>query len=140
MIGYWEAYLLLCLWQYTLKLDKGDYTLRLQVRHDRKEMLDKLKDMVLLIDQKLSSSLSVDVYQTVNGALNGKAKFGSTMTVPRGGSVPVFVPPIPDDKLPKGASLGQILTGQVTFRKEWARKEGKKTKQVIFQVTFFIFS
>ncbi|XP_041482803.1 tripeptidyl-peptidase 2-like isoform X1 [Lytechinus variegatus] len=111
--------------QYTLKLDKGDYTLRLQVRHDKKEMLDKLKDMVLLIDQKLSSSLSVDVYQTVNGALNGKAKFGSTMTVPRGSSVPLFIPPIPDDKLPKGASLGQILTGQVTFAKS---ELGKKVK------------
>ncbi|XP_071511287.1 tripeptidyl-peptidase 2-like [Diadema antillarum] len=111
--------------QYTLKLDKGDYTLRLQVRHERKEMLDKLRDMVLLIDQKLSSSLSVDVYQTVNGALAGKAKFGSTVTVSRGGCVPIFIPPIPDDKLPKGASLGQILTGTVTFAKS---ELGKKVR------------
>ena len=88
-------------------------------------MLDKLKDMVLLIDQKLSSSLSVDIYQTINGALTGKSKFGSTLNIPAGSRVPVFVPPIPDDKLPKGASLGQILTGTVTFAKS---ELGKKVK------------
>ena len=102
--------------QYTIKLDKGDYTIRLQVRHENKELLEKLKDMVMLIDQKLSSSLSVDCFQTMSSALNGKNKF-NTMTLPAGGSVAVFIPPVPDDKLPKGASLGQMLTGTITLAK-----------------------
>ncbi|XP_072034385.1 tripeptidyl-peptidase 2-like isoform X2 [Amphiura filiformis] len=102
--------------QYTMKLDKGDYTLRLQVRHEKKELLEKLKDMVMLIDQKLSSSLTVDTYPTVAGALIGKSKF-TTMSLQPGTSGSVFIPPIPDDKLPKGASLGQMLTGIATYGK-----------------------
>ena len=99
-----------------MKLDKGDYTLRLQVRHEKKELLDKLKDMVMLIDQKLSSSLTVDTYPTMAGALINKNKF-TTMTLQPGTCASVFIPPIPDDKLPKGASLGQMLTGTVTYGK-----------------------
>ncbi|XP_071798150.1 tripeptidyl-peptidase 2-like isoform X2 [Asterias amurensis] len=101
---------------YTMKLDKGDYTIRLQVRHENRDLLEKLKDMVMLIDQKLSSSLSVDCFQSVTSALNGKSKF-NTATVQAGGSVAVFIPPVPDDKLPKGASLGQMLTGTITLAK-----------------------
>ncbi|XP_071839220.1 tripeptidyl-peptidase 2-like isoform X2 [Apostichopus japonicus] len=108
--------------QYTLKLDKGDYTLKLQVRHEKKDMLERLKEMVILIDQKLSSSLSVDVFSTHAAAIAGKNKI-SSMTLAAGSSVPIFIPPIPDDKLPKGASLGQILTGTVTFGKSEAGKK-----------------
>lgn len=108
--------------QYTLKLDKGDYTLKLQVRHEKKDMLERLKEMVILIDQKLSSSLSVDVYSTHAAAIAGKNKI-SSMSLAPGSSVPIFIPPIPDDKLPKGASLGQILTGTVTFGKSEAGKK-----------------
>ncbi|KAJ8030831.1 Tripeptidyl-peptidase 2 [Holothuria leucospilota] len=108
--------------QYTLKLDKGDYTLKLQVRHEKKDMLERLKEMVILIDQKLSSSLSVDVYSTHAAAIAGKNKISSISLQP-GTSVPIFIPPIPDDKLPKGASLGQILTGTVTLGKSEAGKK-----------------
>ncbi|XP_022098727.1 tripeptidyl-peptidase 2-like isoform X1 [Acanthaster planci] len=113
--------------QYTIKLDKGDYTIRLQVRHEHKDLLEKLKDMVMLIDQKLSSSLNVDCYQTMSNALNGKSKF-NTVTVQSGDSVAVFVPPVSDDKLPKGASLGQMLTGTITLAKHEPGKTGRRKK------------
>ncbi|XP_071949542.1 tripeptidyl-peptidase 2-like isoform X2 [Antedon mediterranea] len=102
--------------QYTLKLEKGDYTLRFQVRHEKKEMLEKIKDMVMLIDQKLSTSFTIDMFPSVLSALNGKNKF-NTMNLMAGNSVPIFIPPIPDDRLPKGATLGQILTGTMTLAK-----------------------
>ncbi|XP_033096394.1 tripeptidyl-peptidase 2-like isoform X2 [Anneissia japonica] len=102
--------------QYTLKLEKGDYTLRLQVRHEKKEMLEKIKDMVMLIDQKLSTSFTIDTFPSILSALSGKNKF-NTVNLMAGSSVPIFIPPIPDDRLPKGATLGQILTGTMTLAK-----------------------
>ncbi|XP_070539380.1 tripeptidyl-peptidase 2-like isoform X2 [Ptychodera flava] len=102
--------------QYTLKLEKGDYTIRMQIRHEKKEMLEKLKDLILLIEQKLSSSISLDVYSSYNGAMTGKQKYGNQKLCP-GEVSPMFVPPVAEDKLPKGALLGQYLTGTMSFSK-----------------------
>ncbi|XP_006813380.1 tripeptidyl-peptidase 2-like, partial [Saccoglossus kowalevskii] len=102
--------------QYSLKLDKGDYTIRMQIRHEKKEALDKLKDLLLLIEQKLSSTISLDVYTTMNGALTGKHKFGTQKLCP-GAMTACFIPPLSEDKLPKGALLGQYLTGTISFSK-----------------------
>ncbi|XP_077987332.1 tripeptidyl-peptidase 2-like [Glandiceps talaboti] len=102
--------------QYTLKLEKGDYTIRMQIRHEKKDMLEKLKDLILLIEQKLSSSISLDVHSSYNGAITGKQKFGNQKLAP-GGVCPVFIAPLAEDKLPKGALLGQYLTGTVSYSK-----------------------
>lgn len=83
--------------QYTYRLEKGDYTVRLQVRHEKRELLERVKDVPLLIQHKLSSSLSLDVYSTHSNALVGGKKF-STQTLTRGEICPLYVTPLPDDK------------------------------------------
>jgi hypothetical protein len=42
-------------------LPKGKYTIRLQVKHDRVALLEGLKDMLIVVDTKLSKSVSIPV-------------------------------------------------------------------------------
>ncbi|XP_075213625.1 uncharacterized protein LOC142319839 [Lycorma delicatula] len=75
------------------------YTLKLQVRHERKDLLEKLKDLPMLLSQKLPSQISLDVYASHSQALkNGKKMSGAI--VPVGNfSLPVYIAPLPNDKL-----------------------------------------
>ncbi len=55
-----------------LQVDKEEYTLKVHVRSEHRPALERLTDMPLLLTSKLSSSVSVDVYQTfdqVKGSL-----------------------------------------------------------------------
>ena len=60
--------------KYTVKLDKGDYTIKMHIRHDRKEYLDKLSEMSLLLSQKLSNPITLDVYNSHQQAIIGGKK------------------------------------------------------------------
>ena len=45
-------------------MEKEDYVLKVHVRSENKDVLDKLTDMPLLISFKLTSSYSVDMYSS----------------------------------------------------------------------------
>ena len=52
-------------------LKKGDYTIRLQLRHDDAVLLDKMKDIPVVVERKLKEPLTVPVYATVRDAIKG---------------------------------------------------------------------
>ena len=79
------------------KLEKGEYVLRLHVRHEKKDLLEKLQDIPVLISQKLASTISLDVYGTHSQALIQGKKLNS-LTLPQGMAVPIFVAPLNSDK------------------------------------------
>lgn len=87
----------ICVLQYPIKLEKGDYTIRLQVRHDKKELLDKVKDMPLLLRHKLSTALTLDAYDSHAQALVNGKKFMSRMMLP-GQRLAVYLATLPDEK------------------------------------------
>ena len=59
--------------QYACKLEKGEYVIKAQVRHDSKEQLEKLKDIPLIVSHKLSQPISLDLFAHKNQAIvNGK--------------------------------------------------------------------
>ncbi len=90
-------YCMLFCFKYQTKLEKGDYTIRLQVRHEKKEMLEKLKDVPLLLHQKLALAMTLDTYDSHAQALIGGKKFTSTMMLP-GQRCAVYVAPLADDR------------------------------------------
>lgn len=44
------------------KLDKGDYTIKMHVRHERRELLEKIIDLPIQVVQKLQNQINLDVY------------------------------------------------------------------------------
>ena len=55
------TYRLLSVPQYSVRVEKGEYTLLMRIRHEKRELLEKLSDLSLQITFKLSSELRVSV-------------------------------------------------------------------------------
>ncbi|XP_066603717.1 tripeptidyl-peptidase 2 [Prorops nasuta] len=105
--------------KYTVqKIEKGDYTLKMHIRHEKKELLDRLIDMPLLLNQKLSAPISLDVYASQAQAMIGGKKM-VTASIPPGNILPLYIAPMTNEqKISKGASLGSYLQGTMTFCKD----------------------
>lgn len=101
--------------RYTKKVEKGDYTLLLQVRHERKEKLEKLKDLVVQIKQKLPSTIPLSAYSSWQKAFNGKKC--TNLSLGKGVLQPLYVAPLPSDKIPKNAKPGHFLLGSMSLLK-----------------------
>ena len=49
--------------KYGVKVEKDDYTIRVHVRSEKPELLEKLADMPLLVSSKISTATSMDIYR-----------------------------------------------------------------------------
>lgn len=79
------------------KLTKGDYTIRVQVRHEKKDLLEKMNEATLTAAFKLNSPLNLDIYSSYKGALLGDKKINScTLAALRPG--PLYVAQLSNDK------------------------------------------
>ncbi|KAL3289997.1 hypothetical protein HHI36_023375 [Cryptolaemus montrouzieri] len=116
--------------KYSVKLEKGDYVLRVQIRHEKKEYLDKLTDTPILIQQKLSSSITLDVFSSYQHAIVGGKKAG-TIHNTNSAVIPFYIAPLPLDKFPsKSNNPAQFLTGYITYAKD---DTGKKVDNYPFK-------
>lgn len=79
------------------KLNKGEYTIKVQVRHEKKDLLEKVNEATLTTTFKLSSSVSLDIYSSYKAALLGEKKVNS-LTVPALRSVPFYIAPLSAEK------------------------------------------
>ena len=75
-VGYSDAF------PATLKLDKGSYTLRLQIRHDSVALLESLKGLAITLERKLASSVRPVMYKRCRSCTQDCAVL--TIAVPRG--------------------------------------------------------
>lgn len=67
------------------------------MRHEKRDMLEKLKDVLVLLHHKLASTINLDVYASWANALSGGKKL-SALNMQKGTTYPIFVAPLPDDK------------------------------------------
>ena len=56
--------------KYSLKLDKGDYVIRLHVRHERSDLLEKFTELPMTIISKLPQEIKLDIYASYNAAIS----------------------------------------------------------------------
>lgn len=71
-------------------------SLALQVRHDSKDQLEKLKDMIVSIEQKLSPAITLETHSSRLASMKS-GKFTSCTRGP-GAGCPIYIMPLADDK------------------------------------------
>ncbi|CAF4861656.1 unnamed protein product [Pieris macdunnoughi] len=104
--------------KYSVKLEKGEYTVRLSVRHENKSLLERLQDVPLVVQQRLAQPITLDAYCSQSNALTGGKKF-TTASLSSGNLMPLYFTPVPADKISRSnLTVGQTLTGTVTFAKD----------------------
>ncbi|KAK8720628.1 hypothetical protein OTU49_013196 [Cherax quadricarinatus] len=106
--------------KYSIKLEKGDYTIRLHVRHERPDLLEKLSDLPLTVLTKLAQEVKLDVYSSLNAAVTAGKK-AQPVTLKAGTSQPVYLsaPSLSDKNLKSlGLTPGQALLGSLSFAKD----------------------
>ncbi|CAK1602567.1 unnamed protein product [Parnassius mnemosyne] len=104
--------------KYSVKLEKGEYVLRLNVRHDNRALLERLQELPVALQQRLPQPIALDVYCEHAQALTGGKKFTSA-SLASGNLLPLYFASVPADKLSRsGLTVGQTLSGTVTFAKD----------------------
>ncbi|KAL2642830.1 hypothetical protein R1flu_010417 [Riccia fluitans] len=101
-----------------VKLPKGDYLLRMLVRHDNVNYLEKLKKSPLLLDRKLEEKnyVKLNFFSHIDGALTGGEQLKGKTLAP-GEICPLYLASAVDDKLPKDSLLGSVLIGKLRWGK-----------------------
>ncbi|KAH8353988.1 hypothetical protein KR067_007682 [Drosophila pandora] len=102
------------------KLEKGDHTIRLQVRHEKRELLDKIAETNLVAVFKMSNVLSLDFYENYNQCVVGGRKFVSSTL--RGSTRVLYIAPITQERLGKANLPPQCawLSGNLIFPQDEA--------------------
>lgn len=80
-----------------IKLEKGEYVVRLQVRHEKKELLEKVAEISMLATFKLTAPIVFDTFASYKNAIQGNKKMTS-FVLNRNDTQPIFVTPLPNEK------------------------------------------
>lgn len=79
------------------KLNKGDYVIRVQVRQEKKDFLEKLNEATLTASFKLATPINLDVYASYRAALLAEKKISSCV-IGAARTVPLYVAPLSNEK------------------------------------------
>ncbi|XP_070069765.1 tripeptidyl-peptidase 2 isoform X1 [Drosophila takahashii] len=104
------------------KLEKGDYTVRLQVRHEKRELLEKISEANLVAAFKLTNALTLDFYENYNQCIVGGRKFVTALL--RGSTRVLYIAPITQERLNKANLPAQCawLSGNLVFPQDEAAR------------------
>jgi len=80
------------------KFDKGDYTIKMHVRHERRELLEKLIDLPVQVVQKLQNPLSLDVYSSHHQATIFGKKSSTFIMTPNSNLNTLNIGSLPNDR------------------------------------------
>ena len=85
------------------KLDKGEYVIKLQVRHEKRDLLEKVSETVMHASFKLASSVSLDIYKSYNTAVLANNKKITSIPMAPSSPKPIYVAPLSAEKVTKNA-------------------------------------
>ncbi|EGZ07893.1 hypothetical protein PHYSODRAFT_565047 [Phytophthora sojae] len=117
-------------------LKKGSYVVRAQVRHEDVSKLEKLKQMVLLLNHEIKEIPASVFGHQDDVALGGKPL--DKRSLPTGKYVPLFVGEPAHDKLPAGNAVGDVLTGKIYFGQKDGAIKGNGRRPGGFDITYVI--
>lgn len=80
------------------KLDKGDYTIKMHVRHERRELLEKIIDLPIQVVQKLQNPISLDVYSSHHQATIFGKKCSTLVIAPNSNLCRLHIGSLSNDK------------------------------------------
>uniref|UniRef100_A0A0K0D510 TPPII domain-containing protein n=1 Tax=Angiostrongylus cantonensis TaxID=6313 RepID=A0A0K0D510_ANGCA len=101
--------------QYTYKVEKGEYTAQVQVRHPNTDQLELLADTPLHVRLHVTPALTLDITSFPNA---GEDAFKwANKILNAGQQVTLYASGLPDDKVPKTISVtgGSFLTGNLVM-------------------------
>lgn len=96
-----------------VSLEKGDYTIRFQIRHDQPMVLEHLKDVPLMLDRTLEKPAALR-FMSDPDQVYGEGKW-MPRTLARGGRAMIWIAGPESEKLPKAAQPGDLLLGSIRF-------------------------
>ena len=123
-------------WPGAIKAKKGDVTIRLQVRHDKPEMLEKLKEMEIFIERKLEKPIDLTAYSTQENRMCGDAM--KKRNLRKGTCASVILAEPSRSKLPKECKCGDILEGTVTHEAGSSELSGAGKRPGGYPVRFVV--
>ncbi|THU55160.1 hypothetical protein C4D60_Mb11t03630 [Musa balbisiana] len=99
-----------------VKLPKGEFTLRLYIRHENIHILEKLKQLVLFVKRKLEKKdcIQLSFFSEPDGPIMGNGTFKSSVLVP-GEAEAFYISPPLREKLPKNSLPGAVLLGSISY-------------------------
>lgn len=102
------------IFKYAKTIDKGDYTIRLYIRHEKFETLERLKSLVLYARHSISN-VPQDIYTSYAALIRGSKKSNISEKILKGQQITLFLDSIVDEKLPKGVAPGHFLKGELNL-------------------------
>ena len=68
----------------------------MHIRHEKKDLLERLTDMPLLLSQKLSTPINLDIYANQSQASIGGKKMVAAF-IPLGHILPLYIAPLSNE-------------------------------------------
>lgn len=124
VVGYGDVYVK------KFKLPKGEYSMRLQLRHESEETLEKLRHLPALLDFGLAKAQTLEVSGFWPDALVSK-KTAFPSVLERGDTKAAFV--VSSAEHPKGAKPGDFLVGE--WKWGGAKVDGAPIASVVYAIT-----
>lgn len=116
-------------WPKAVEVPKGSVTARVFVRHEKVSLLERLREMPIVVERSLSSDISLSAYKTRGGATTGTQSFSAKVLSQGETCVVFFALPLYKDmskNLPKGIAPGDVLSGTVTY----GRRNSRNTQTI----------
>ncbi|KAG4118359.1 hypothetical protein ERO13_D11G009700v2 [Gossypium hirsutum] len=123
------------------QLPKGEYSLRLYLRHDNVQYLEKMKQLVLFLERNLEEKdiIPLNFFSEPDGPVMGNGTFKYSILVP-GIKESFYLSPPNKDKLPKCSSQGSVLLGAISHGNLSYAGEGKNPQKnpVSYQISYVV--